>query len=193
MGFFDDELEFKGELTLKGVLQDFGNKLQALLRENLQNKIQNMTSKELEQSIVFDIQLDGQGYVFELKMADYWKFLEYGTQGASHQGGEYATRKTDSLFTGEPAGSPFQNKAPESMFKYTTKKPPIEELQLWASSAGLNVYAVQNSVFLQGTPPKHFFSEVVDEKLINGLVKDLEIHAKRAIELDLVDGLKGKA
>lgn len=191
-GFFDNELEFEGYPTLLGVLQNFGNELQELLRESLRRKITNFTSKQLEQSIVFDIDRDGQTYRFELKMADYWKFVEEGVQGASAQGGEYATRKTKSLFTGEPAGTPFKNKAPESMFKFTDKAPPIDLLRTWASAAGLNVYAVQQGVFRQGIAPKHFYGEIVNPELINELIDDLEKSAKKAIELDLANSIKGE-
>ena len=187
MSFFDPRYEIQGAPTLAGILQDFGNKLQKLLVDNLSNKTASMTSKELEQSIIFDIQL-GDGLVeFELKMADYWKFVEHGVQGA---GGE---RKSDSKFSGEKAGSAFINKAPGSKFKFTTKPPPIEAVRMWANSLGINAHAVQKSVFRQGIAPKKFYSEIVNPRLIQDLIKDLEKHAKRAIELELGGAIKGKA
>lgn len=186
MSFFDNELEFKGNKTLAGVLQDFGNDLQESLRRNLASKVKGFSSKQLEQSIVFDINISGGGYRFELKLADYYKYLDKGVQGKSGQ------RKSDSKFTGEKAGSMFQNKAPGSEFSFKTKRPPIEPLRLFANVAGLNVYALRESIFQKGIAPNHFYSEIVTPDLINDLINDISKAYKKAIEIELVDTFKGE-
>lgn len=186
MSFFDNELEFKGNKTLSGVLQDFGNDLQESLRLNLASKVKGFSSKQLEQSILFDVDLDGGIYRFELKLAHYYKFIDKGVQG---KGGQ---RKSDSLFSGEKAGSVFQNKGQGSEFSFKTLRPPTDALRLFANIAGLNVYALKESIFQKGIKANHFYSEIVTDELINDLIKDISKAYKKAIELDLVDTFKGE-
>lgn len=177
LGINDSDLQDVGKKnTISGVLQDFGNMLQDKLRLSLQSKITTITPKGLEQSIVFDIKVLGTGYQFELLMDDYWKFVDKGVQGVG------GTKKN---------GTQWFKKNVTSPFSYTTKAPPIEELKPWSNAQGVNPFVVQRSVFHRGTKATNFYSDVVDQTLIDGLIKDIEEAGGREIEISLKNALNG--
>ena len=179
LGTSDDDLKELGqEKTILGVLQDFGNKLQEDLRNSLQSKITTLTPKTLEQSIVFDIKVLGTAYQFELKMEDYWEFVDKGVQGV---GGF------------KKSGGAWSSKNSTSPFSYRDKKPPLSELEEWSYYQGANPYVVQNSVYHKGTKATNFYSEVVDGNLVNQLMMDLEEAGAREVEISLKNGLNGNS
>lgn len=182
-GISDSDLAEIGEdKTVLGVLQDFGNRLQDELRQSLQSKITTQTPKGLEQSIVFDIQVLGSGYQFELTMNDYWKFVDKGVQGVGgvkKDGSEWMLKNTTSPFrfgTGNFAGTGAE-------FKRST--------DLWANNNGANPFVVRQSIFMRGTKGNNFYSEVVDENLVNDLITELEKAGAREVAISLKNSLSG--
>ena len=196
MAFFDDELIFEGDTkTLGGVLQNFGNDLLEALRTSLRKSISSGTSKNLEQSIIFNVRLESLGvWRFELFMDNYADFIDQGVRGAG------GTRKTTSKFGKGNKGRIFMQRAPNSPFRFKKKRPPLDvrdnpkawSLRRWAESKGLNPFAIQESVFRQGIKATHFFSNVVTDKLIDKLTLSLERAGAKNVELDLISILKGK-
>ena len=182
LGTSDEDLIEAGKHTISGVLQDFGNKLQDDLRRSLQQKITTVTPKTLEQSIVFDIKFLGSSYSFKLKMEDYWKFVDEGVQGiggVKADGTAWIPNNTSSQFrfgTGNFKGTGAQ-------FKESTDK--------WANNNGFNPFALRKSIFHRGTRATNFYSEVVDQKLIDDLVKDLERVGGREIEISIKNSFNG--
>lgn len=186
MPFLDKDLTSAEQDTVGSLLIEFGDMLQGKLVDSLWDKNASDSAK-LSQSINFTVEFDGQGWLFELSMEDYAKFIDEGVQGV---GGE---RKSDSLFSGETKGTVFQNVAPQSQFKYKVgNKPSAKHFTNWANRKGISPYAARESVFRKGLKPNHFYSDVVDEKLINGLVKKLESKGAKAIEIEIVEAFKGK-
>lgn len=186
MSFFNKELEFKGNRTLSGVLQDFGNDVQQALRDNLKDKQKGFSGDALWQSILFDVDLDGGVYRFELKLNEYYKFIDEGVSGNA------GVRKSDSKFGSKPkAGEFFHDKGQGSQFKFK-KGPPIDPLRLFASIQGLNVYALREGIFQHGIQANHFYSEIITAETINDLIKDISKAYKKAIEIELVDIFKGE-
>jgi len=180
LGIEDKDLVTLGkENTIAGVLQDFGNKLQADLRKNLQKEITSITPKTLEQSIIFDIKFLGTNYQFELKMEDYWEFVDKGVQGVGgvSKSGLFSYVKKNNT-------SPFS-------FKKNGKKPPISALEPWAYNNGVNPFVVQNSVFYRGIRATNFYSDVVDNKLAEDLVNRLEEVGAKEITISLKKAFDG--
>lgn len=177
LGIEDKDLIELGEKnTIAGVLQDFGNRLQDDLRKNLQREITTITPKTLEQSIIFDIKFLGSSYRFELKMEDYWEFVDKGVQGV---GG--VTK----------SGRRYIKKNNTSPFSFRDKKPPIRELEKWSYNNGVNPFVVQNSVFRKGIRATNFYSDVVDNKLVDELVNRLEEVGAREVEISLKNMFDG--
>ena len=161
----------------------------------LRTKVHGVSSKNLEQSIVFDIKMESLGvWRFQLKMSDYGDFVDQGVQGAG------GVRKTTSKFGNGNRGRIFKNKGVGSPFRFKKKRPPLDaptdprawSLRRYAQSKGLNPFAVQESVFRQGIRATHFFTNVVTDKLINKLTLSLERAGAQNLELDVVDIITGK-
>ena len=186
MEFLDENVDFgANDNTMSGVLTSFGNKLQRALRESLQTKVHGVTPKSLEGSILFDVSFQNNIYSFELTMEDYGTYLDEGVQGA---GGK---RKS-----GDRAGSFFTNKGGNSRFKYTNKKPPLNQsavngssLRQYSAANGMNMYALRESIFRQGIKPTHFYSDIVNQSLLDELTTKLEKAGAKGIELELVQVL----
>jgi len=171
IGIPDDELiEIGAENTIVGVLQNFGNKLQDSLRKSLQSKVTTVTPKSLEQSIVFDVTFLGSQYSFELTMNDYWKFIDKGVQGA---GGTMAD------------GRQWIKKNNDSEFRFRKLRPPLDDIESWSRSNTINPFVAQRSVFRRGIEKTNFYSDIVDDKLIADLNKDLAKAGGREVAITL--------
>ena len=146
--------------TLVSVLQDFGNDLTKKLKKNLQNSITTVTSKSLEQSIEFTVKFISKEEVsFKLLMNDYYEFVDKGVQGVG------GTRKD---------GSAYFKKNTTSPFSFRDKKPPLDALKDWSTWNNVNPFAVQNSVFHRGIKATNFYSDVVNQKLLDDLYADIQ-------------------
>ena len=182
LGIPDKDLKTIGKQnTISGVLQNFGNKLQKTLKQNLQEDSElngTTTARSLEQSIVFDVKVLGSGYKFELKMNDYWEFVDLGVQGV---GGI----KED--------GTRYFNKNTTSPFFYRDKKPPLSALEEWSYFQGANPFVVQNSIFHKGTKATHFYTDVVNQSLIDQLNKDLADAGAKEINITLKNTFNGNS
>lgn len=65
-----------------------------------------------------------------------------------------------------------------SKFSYAIKKPPIKSLKAWSKKRGLNVWAVQNSLFRKGIRPRRFIrkadTQVDFNKISDAYNKDID-------------------
>lgn len=184
MAFLDDEIETVGSLTsFLGVIQNFGNDVTGRLRESLQKKVTGFTSKNLEQSIRFDVTPVGKSqYRFVVYFDQYGNFLDQGVKGVGSAG--LKSKKNRKSWRNQVTSSPFSFKA--------FKKPSAKHYRQWASVHGLNMYAVRESVFRKGLKPNHWFSDVVSEDIANDLVKSMEEVGVKRIELDFKNKLEGR-
>jgi len=147
--------------TLVSVLQDFGNDLTKKLKKNLQNSITTVTSKSLEQSIEFTVKFISKEEVkLELLINDYYEFVDEGVQGV---GGMNADKTWSYL-----------KKNTTSRFSFEDKKPPLDDLEEWSTWNNVNPFAVQNSVFHRGIKATNFYSDVVNQKLLNDLYAEIQ-------------------
>ena len=113
----DETLHFP---TVRGVLEKWGAKL---VKDLAVSARQHKASGELERSIGFTIEYDGQFLVFELKLNDYYKYLDQGVKGAK--------------FThASSANSPF---------KYKTKYPPLSAIGQWVGNKGIGFFQTKKT------------------------------------------------
>lgn len=189
MAFTDDEIETVGSLTsFLGVIQDFGNDITGRLRSSLQKKVTGFTSKNLEQSIRFDVVSIGKAqYRFMVFFGpgpppNYGNFLDQGVQGVGDAG--LKNKKNRKSWRNQVTGTPFSFKA--------FRKPSAKHYRSWASVHGLNMYAVRESVFRKGLKPNHWFSDVINEDIANDLVKSMEKAGVKRIEIDIKNILEGR-
>ena len=187
-GIFDSGLVFQTEQkTLGGVLQNFGNELQDSLRKSLENNTSKNTSRQLWQSIQFKVEFQSLGvYKFQLFMDDYGDFINHGVEGVGGNmadGTPWQKRKTDGLFSYKKGGfAPGVNRSSLSG----------GSLRQWAHTKGISPFAVQQSIFHRGIKATHFYSDIVNERLIKDLTLSLEAVGAKGVELEIVDILTGK-
>lgn len=184
MTFLDDEIETVGSLTsFLGVIQNFGNDITGRLRASLQKKVTGFTSKNLEQSIRFDVTPVGDNqYRFVVYFDEYGSYLDQGVKGVGSAG--LKSKKNRKSWRNQVTGTPFSFKA--------FKKPSAKHYRQWASVHGLNMYAVRESVFRKGLTPNHWFSDVVNEDIANDLVRSMEDVGVKRIEIDFKNVLEGR-
>jgi hypothetical protein len=173
LGISDSELRtIPIDSTIGGVLQNFGNDLQKKLIQSLKDK-GAYDSGNLAQTIVFGVEFLGQAWEFQLKMDDYGTFIDEGVEGV---GGEGIVKHQT---TGKHRFS-------------LNNKPSASHFRGWAERKGINMFAVRESVFRKGIKANKFYTDVVNESLIDKLVLDLEKAGAREIAVGISEGLKGR-
>ena len=152
--------------NLDDYLLHFRNELQDNLIASLDKNASTGTSNALRQSIQVNLNDVTNGYELEVVLNDYYKFIDQGVQGVG------GTAKTDTKYTKK--GTVFTNVAPRSPFKYSkNNKPSVKHFSLWSRVKGLNPFAVRESVFRKGITPNYFYSEVVNDKMLNELKENV--------------------
>ena len=66
--------------TLRAVLEEYGEAVAAEYRDNLR-KDGRPASGALENSIRTHVEVDGQDFIVQMDLEEYWKYIEYGTKG----------------------------------------------------------------------------------------------------------------
>lgn len=126
-------------------------------RSNLTKGKKNNTS-ELYKSLRYDINEKDDGIYLTIYMSDYGDFVDKGVKGANP--GLVKNGK---------------QKAPNSPFKYTNKKPPQSFIRKWAKDRNFRLrdakgrfakgnynaigYVLQKFIFAQGIKPSFFFTK----------------------------------
>jgi len=161
---------------IQDVLIEWGNEVIDKLQASLIAKQSRNTTLNLYSSlVVLPIELGDSKFTLKFQAEDYWKFINEGVKGVGGQ------KKDGSVWTQKGGASPYT---------FRDKKPPTEALSLWAYAKGLNVFAVQNSIFHKGIKPTHFWDEVINQNLVKDLVKRLEKAGAKEVELVLSKDFK---
>jgi len=163
------------EDLVQGVLVRFAKYVIQQARTNLTKGKHNF-SKELYNSLDYSIYVDKDKFSLVFRMDEYGLYQDEGGKGAG------GTRKTTSQFNRRNnKGKIWKQKAPNSPFKFRDKKPPVSAFKQWATSKGLNPYAVREAVYRQGIAPTKFFSTPFAlgfNKLPPDILKALQITAE---------------
>lgn len=182
MGFFDSEIVEAGEITMALVVKTWGDELVNQLLYSL--GLEGLDNGDLAKSIRYEITKKGSGLNFKLFFDDYGVFQDEGVKGAG------GVRKSTSIFGKGNKGQMWRQKAPQSRFAYTTKKPPVKAIESWAQSKGLNKWAVRESIFRQGLKPKRWFSRIIDENPFEELTTNLTVVGSQGVEQSIKDILE---
>lgn len=152
----DKELLNTSTSSIGQVLQDFGNEMQEELRKSLRSKDSNV-SFELEQSINFTSKIMGTEFVFQLKLADYYDFVNKGVNGNQ------------------------VSKNSSSPYRFGNKMPPPSKLRSWVNNRGIAkgkdinsvAFAIAKNMQKEGTKGNHFYDDVVTPERLKQLSQDL--------------------
>lgn len=136
-------------MSVESVLNNFGKRVVKEAKTSLTKQKINV-SKDLYNSINYDLKVSKNSFEFTLNMADYGKFIDKGVQG----------KKSN-------------KKAPNSPFKYTSKRPPVKVFDRWSIKKGIaprnekgqfisrkqNNFRIANAVYNYGIKTTNFFTK----------------------------------
>lgn len=174
--------------SITQVLEDFGNEMQQSLKANLKSKGAYVSS-DLAEQIEFTSVIQGTGFLFQLKLRDYYDYVNKGVSG------------TD-------------KKRPNTPYKYIkSSKIPFYFAKKWMNDKGLfkakgttltslagkqyksgsrdsQAFAMAKTWKERGTEGNHFYDEVVTTERLDKLRRDLALAASGDLKTVITDVFK---
>ena len=174
--------------TITQVLEDFGNEMQTDLKAELV-KDGAYVSGDLAEQIEFTSVINGQGFVFSLRLKDYYDYVNKGVNG------------TRTVKNNTPYSYMSSSKIPFYFAKqwmnnkglFKTKGSTITSLagkQYKVGSKDSQAFAMARSWKEKGIKGNHFYDNVVTEARLDKLRKDLASAAAGDMKTVLTDTFK---
>lgn len=174
--------------TITQVLEDFGNEMQKSLRAELV-KDGAYVSGDLAEQIEFSSIINGQGFVFTLRLKDYYDYVNKGVSGTDKKRNTpysyMSASKIPFYFAKQwmnnkglflPKGTTFSSMATRKTYKVGSKDS--------------QAFAMARSWKEKGIKGNHFYDKVVTEKRLDKLKKDLASAAAGDMKIALTDTFK---
>ena len=155
--------------TITQVLEDFGNEMQTDLKAELV-KDGAYVSGDLAEQIEFTSVINGEGFVFSLRLKDYYDYVNKGVSGTDKKRNTPYSYMSSSKIPFYFAKQWMNNKG---LFK--TKGSTITSLagkQYKVGSKDSQAFAMARSWKEKGTKGNHFYDNVVTEARLDKLKKD---------------------
>jgi len=156
--------------TITDVLKEFGNEMQTDLRAQLV-KDKAYVSGDLAEQIDFTAVVNGQGYLFQLKLKDYYDYVNKGVSGTDRKRNTPYSYMTASKIPFHFAKQWMNNKG-----LFVAKGTTITSLAGKSYKAGdrdSQAFAMARSWKQNGIRGNHFYDKVVTEARLDKLRKDL--------------------
>ena len=174
--------------TISQVLEDFGNEMQKDLKAELV-KDKAYVSGDLAEQIEFTSVINGEGFVFSLRLKDYYDYVNKGVNG------------TKTVKNNTPYSYMQSSKIPFYFAKqwmnnkglFVAKGTTITSLagkQYKAGSKDSQAFAMARSWKEKGTKATHFYDNVVTEARLDKLRKDLASAAAGDLKTVITDSFK---
>ena len=173
--------------TITQVLEDFGNEMQKDLRAELV-KDGAYVSGDLAEQIEFTSVINGQGFVFSLRLKDYYDYVNKGVSGTDRKRNTPYSYMSSSKIPFYFAKQWMNNKG---LFK--AKGSTITSLavkQYKVGSKDSQAFAMARSWKEKGTKGNHFYDNVVTEARLDKLRKDLASAAAGDLKTVITDTFK---
>jgi len=173
--------------SITQVLEDFGNEMQKSLKAELV-KDGAYVSGDLAEQIEFSSIINGQGFVFTLRLKDYYDYVNKGVSGTEKKRNTPYSYMSTSKIPFYFAKQWMNNKG---LFK--TKGSTITSLagkQYKVGSKDSQAFAMARSWKEKGIKGNHFYDKVVTEKRLDKLRKDLASAAAGDMKIALTDTFK---
>jgi len=174
--------------TITQVLEDFGNEMQKDLKAELV-KDGAYVSGDLAEQIEFNSIINGQGYVFTLRLKDYYDYVNKGVSGTDRKRNTpysyMSSSKIPFYFAKQwmnnkglflPKGTAFSSMATRKTYKVGSKDS--------------QAFAMARSWKEHGTKATHFYDNVVTEARLDKLRKDLASAAAGDMKTVITDSFK---
>ena len=174
--------------TITQVLEDFGNEMIIDLRAQLV-KDKAYVSGNLAEQIEFTSVINGEGFVFSLRLKDYYDYVNKGVNG------------TKTVKNNTPYSYMSSSKIPFYFAKqwmnnkglFKTKGSTITSLagkQYKVGSKDSQAFAMARSWKEKGTKGNHFYDNVVTDQRLDKLKKDLASAAAGDLKTVITDTFK---
>ena len=173
--------------TITQVLEDFGNEMQAYLRAELV-KNSAYVSGDLAEQIDFSSIIDDKGYVFTLRLKDYYDYVNKGVSGTERKRNTPYSYMESSKIPFYFAKQWMNNKG-----LFVNKGATITSIagkQYKAGSRDSQAFAMARSWKEKGTKGNHFYDNVVTDARLDKLKKDLGKAASGDLKIALTDTFK---
>ena len=174
--------------TITQVLEDFGNEMQTDLKAELV-KDGAYVSGDLAEQIEFTSVINGQGFVFSLRLKDYYDYVNKGVSGTDRKRNTpysyMSSSKIPFYFAKQwmnnkglflPKGTAFTSLATRKTYKVGSKDS--------------QAFAMARSWKEKGTKGNHFYDNVVTEARLDKLRKDLASAAAGDLKTVITDTFK---
>ena len=182
-------------IALERYLNSFGKYVVQQARTNLTKRKKNVT-KDLYNSIKFNVVKTANGYEIDFSMIDYGKFVDKGVSGA---GGEIKTGKNKGNYSGSNKFTDYKGQTMSSPFKYTNKQPPTKAFDKWVVMRGIAPrdakgrfmtrqslkFAIARSIYIRGVEGISFF-----QKPLGLALKGFASGFGKALKEDILNNLK---
>jgi len=173
--------------TITQVLEDFGNEMQTDLRAELV-KDKAYVSGDLAEQIDFSSIIDDKGYVFTLRLKDYYDYVNKGVSGTDKKRNTPYSYISSSRIPFYFAKQWMNNKG-----LFVNKGATITSIagkQYKAGSRDSQAFAMARSWKEKGTKGNHFYDNVVTDARLDKLKKDLGKAASGDLKIALTDTFK---
>ena len=174
-----------GKFTGVGeVMERYSKMIMDALKANLE-KNDSIASSSLWESIQMPVTIYARGYVAELKMEDYWKYVEYGRE----PGGKMPPLEPIIKWTSQKGldiGRLSERRARKIRSLKTRRiKKTYKSISLLSLRKQL-AFLIARKIAKKGIEPTHFFSEVVNDVLIAKIKADVTRAAGKEIPLQII-------
>jgi hypothetical protein len=173
--------------TITQVLEDFGNEMQKDLRAELV-KDGAYVSGDLAEQIEFTSVINGQGFVFSLRLKDYYDYVNKGVSGTDRKRNTPYSYMSSSKIPFYFAKQWMNNKG-----LFVAKGTTITSLagkQYKAGDKDSQAFAMATSWKQNGIRGNHFYDNVVTEARLDKLRKDLASAAAGDLKTVITDTFK---
>ena len=173
--------------TITQVLEDFGNEMQTSLKAELV-KDGAYVSGDLAEQIEFTSVINGEGFVFSLRLKDYYDYVNKGVSGTDKKRNTPYSYMSSSKIPFYFAKQWMNNKG---LFK--TKGSTITSLagkQYKVGSKDSQAFAMARSWKEKGIKGNHFYDNVVTEARLDKLRNDLASAAAGDLKTVITDSFK---
>ena len=173
--------------TITQVLEDFGNEMQTDLKAELV-KDGAYVSGDLAEQIEFTSVINGEGFVFSLRLKDYYDYVNKGVSGTDKKRNTPYSYMSSSKIPFYFAKQWMNNKG-----LFVAKGSTITSLagkQYKVGSKDSQAFAMARSWKEKGTKGNHFYDNVVTEARLDKLKKDLASAAAGDLKTVITDTFK---
>ena len=173
--------------TITQVLEDFGNEMQTSLKAELV-KDGAYVSGDLAEQIEFSSIINSQGFVFTLRLKDYYDYVNKGVSGTDRKRNTPYSYMSSSKIPFYFAKQWMNNKG-----LFVAKGTTITSLagkQYKAGSKDSQAFAMARSWKQNGIKGNHFYDNVVTEARLDKLREDLASAAAGDLKTVITDSFK---